>query len=432
MKKLTADFIRQEVTRFGAVVAQTSVFHPCGLKLHSSGDVLSLAHAKALREAIVDEVVLADFREDPRKALGIQQVPRHQLVPGDVLSEDVRNHRNELILPAGTAMDADGIARLQDSPVLAVAVRHRQLPTLMQRAQAYLAHCPAAGAGAAESGTRVTRISGQAASPVRYLLIPQAKVLVAIADDLLRIFLVNALTSEGHQVSHRSSKLDFVRAVEEERPHLVILDLEGVEFILPELRGMSDTRIRTVLVCAPDGRAAQIHNALLAGANDWMPRPPSRDQLNDKLQGCQGLLGRRVQLPPSLRSERRAAPREPGKGVVELRDPELGKPLPVTRGDLMDRSAGGLRIDYNRPAWTCSWAYTGHGVHPNHFFYAYSAENPLGRDLIVSFPGPKNEPQERPVRVMHLTPTEDLEILGLKFSDAGSPAPPPASPKRAF
>lgn len=432
MKKVTADFIRQEVTRFGAIVAQSSVFHPCGQKLHSSGDVLTLAHAKALREAIVDDVVLADFREDPRKALGIQQVPRHQIVPGDVLAEDLRNHRSELILSAGTTMDAEGIARLQESPVLAVGIRHRQLAALTQRAQAYLAHCPPAGGGGVEAGTRVTRIASQSPSPVRYLLIPQAKVLVAVADDLLRIFLVNALASEGHQVTHRSSKLDFVRAVEQERPHLVLLDLEGSEFILPELRSMSDTRIRTVLVCAPEGRSAQVHNALLAGANDWMTRPPSRDQLNDKLQGCQGLLGRRVQLPPWLRSERRAGPREPGKGVVELRDPELGKPLPITRGDLMDRSAGGLRIDYNRPNWTCTWAYTGHGVHPNHFFYAYSAENPLGRNLLVSFPGPRNEVLERPVRVMHLAATEDLEVLGLRFSDAPPAGANPAPVKRGF
>jgi DNA-binding NarL/FixJ family response regulator len=430
LKKITADFLRQEVTRFGAVVAQTSIFHPCGLKLHSTGDVLTLAHAKALREALVDELILADFREDPRKSLGIQQVPRHQVAPGDVLAEDIRNHRNELILAAGAAVEADGLARLQDSPVLAVAIRHRQLPLMTQRAQAYLAQLPAPSAQ--ESGTRVTRVSVLSAAPVRYLLLPRAKVLVAIADDLLRIFLTNALVSEGHEVAQRANRVDFIRAVEEERPHLVILDLEGSEFILPEMREMSDTRIRTALICAPEGRAAQIHNALLAGANDWMPRPPSRDVLNEKLQACQGVLGRRVQIPPSLRSERRSSPREAAKGVVEFRDPELSKPLPVTRGDLMDRGAGGLRIDYNRPAWPCPWAYEGHGVHPNHFFYAYSTENPMGRDLLARFPGPRNESVERPVRVMHVTPTEDLEIVGLKFSDGKSPPPAPEEIKRAF
>jgi hypothetical protein len=71
-------------------------------------------------------------------------------------------------------------------------------------------------------------------------------------------------------------------------------------------------------------------------------------------------------------------------------------------------------------------------VHPNHFFYAYSAENPMGRDLLIRFPGPRNEMQERPVRVMHLTSTEELEVLGLKFSDVAEPAPAPATIKRAF
>src|SRR5438045_2998918 len=143
MKKVTADFIRQEVTRFGALVAQTPIFHPCGLRLHSAGDVLGLAHAKAFRESFIDELALADFREDPRKALGIQQVPRHQVSAGDVLADDLRNSRNEILLPAGTTMDADNLGRLQDISLLAIPIRHRQLSSLAERAQPYLSPCPA-------------------------------------------------------------------------------------------------------------------------------------------------------------------------------------------------------------------------------------------------------------------------------------------------
>jgi len=435
MKKVTADFIRQEVTRFGAVVAQTPIFHPCGLQLHSAGDVLGLAHAKALRESFVDELALADFREDPRKALGIQQVPLHQVSVGDVLSEDLRSSRNEIILPAGTTMDAANLGRLQETSLLAIPVRHRQLSSLAERARSYLSHCPAPEARLKDTATRV-RNATQAAAGVRYLLIPQAKVLVAIEDDLLRIFLVNALTSEGHQVADRKSRTNYVQAVEEERPQVIILDLEGSEHVLPEIREMSDTRIRTVLVCSPDGRSAQIHNALLAGANDWMPRPPHRDLLNEKIQGCQGLLGRRVHLPPSLRSERRACLRVQRKGGVGLKDPVLPKPLPVPRADLIDVGDGGLRIDYNRPAWPCSWAYTGHGVHPDHYFYAYSVENPLGRDLTINFPGPRNEALERTARVVHVEPKDDvkddLEVVGLKFTGGQESAPGPTPPKRMF
>src|SRR5579862_9180924 len=208
MKKVTADFIRQEVTRFGALVAQTPIFHPCGLQLHSAGDVLGLAHAKALRESLVDEVALADFREDPRKAIGIQTVPRHQVVPGDILADDLRSHRNEILLSAGTTLDADNIGRLQDASVLAVPVRHRQMSSLTERAKRYLSHCPPPEARVRDTATRVTRMMTQPAVGIRYLLIPQAKVLVAIEDDLLRIFLMNALTSEGHLVADRKARTD--------------------------------------------------------------------------------------------------------------------------------------------------------------------------------------------------------------------------------
>ena len=56
----------------------------------------------------------------------------------------------------------------------------------------------------------------------------------------------------------------------------------------------------------------------------------------------------------------------------------------------------------------------------------------MGRDLLARFPGPRHEAVERPVRVMHVTPTEDLEILGLKFSDGKSPPPAPEEVQRAF
>jgi len=437
MKKVSSDFIRKEVTRFGAVVAQTNVYHPCGLKLHSAGDVLGLAHAKALRESLVEELALADFREDPRKALGIQTVPRHQVVAGDVLGDDLRSHRDEILLPAGTTMTADNLGRLQDVSMLAIPIRHRQMSMLAERAKLYLSHCPAPEGAAKEPGTRVTRMMTPSAAGVRYLLIPQAKVLVAIDDDLLRIFLVNALHSEGHLVADRKSRTEYVQAIQAERPHVIILDLDGSEHVLPEMRELSDTRIRTILVCAAEGRSGPIHNALLAGANDWMPRPPSRDVLNEKIQGCQGLLGRRIQLPPSLRNERRASPRVERKGGVGLKDSLPLKPLPVPRADLIDVSNGGLRIDYNRPAWPCSWAYTGHGVHPDHFWYTYAFENPLGRDLTVNFPGPRNEALERSVRVMHVEPKndehEDLEVLGLMFSGGPDPSSSsPTPPKRMF
>jgi hypothetical protein len=147
-------------------------------------------------------------------------------------------------------------------------------------------------------------------------------------------------------------------------------------------------------------------------------------------RSCRGLLERKLHLARFLRTERRRSPRNAGKIVCGLKDSTLSQPLPVTSGEVMDLGERGLRLDYNLPGWPYRWAYTGHGVHPKHFFYTDAASNPLGRDLTVVLSG--RAPQERLARVTHVPPSDDLEILGLVFGDAKEPEGVAGSTIRMF
>jgi CheY-like chemotaxis protein len=419
MKEITADFVRSEVNRLGAVVVETGLFHPSGVKLHGAGDTIGLAESRALHEANVTKLFLLEFGEDERsarKSLGATMVLPARVKPGDELADDLRTSSGELLLAAGTTLDESKLHLLQKASILAVPLRHPNLAAMTKEAQDYLAKKSPATPGMRETATRVTRIMYIPTVPARYLLVPRARVVVGIADDLLRTLLVNALTSEGHEAIERKSPGAAVEDYFEERPHILLVDLEGAPAALKRLRSMDGVKNVAVLVCAEDPKSAQLTNALHEGANDWMPRPPSRDILNEKIKGCQDLLGRKVQIPPSLRTERRKGPRTAGKGECELKDPELGKPLPVFVGEIVDLTESGMKIAYNLPKWPCPWAYTVHGVHPRHPFHAYASSNPMPRELRVSFPGPRG-PVEKPARVVHISPQplNNTEVMGLTF-----------------
>ncbi|HVE39609.1 MAG TPA: hypothetical protein VNM14_06955 [Planctomycetota bacterium] len=418
MKEISADFLRQEVARLGEIVVETAVYHESGLKLFSAGDCITFVHAKALHASGIQNLILLEFEEDARnlrKMLGVQRLLPKEVVVGDVLMDDFRGTGGELIYPSGTTVAAEQLDRLKSSAYPEIVVRDRRLADSMRRAQEYFAQLePSDPRGITRKVTRVTHV---ASTTARFLLIPRARVLVSITDDPLRIFVGNALQSEGHEVIERPSPSDVVEvAKRESRVTVIMLDLEEALSVLPKLRADNDVRDAAVVVCAKEGAQSKLHSALVAGANDALPRPPSRDLLSEKIHGCQAMLGRRVRLAPTLLTERRRQERHPGKGEAELKDPALTKPLPVTRGEILDLGDGGLRMEYNLPTWPHAWAYMVHGVHPRHFFYNYAWSNPLGRDLRVVIPGPSG-PRERAARVSHVAPSGEFETLSLLFPE---------------
>lgn len=427
MKELTTDLIRLEINRLGALVVETALYHPSGVKLHSAGQSLTLAHASFLHESGIQKLYLVEFGEDERTArrsLGVEMILPGKVVPGDKLAEDIRTPAGDLVLAADTVVDEPMLQKIRTAGILAVRVRHRRLATLLKEAEGYLAVNKESTAGFKEPVTRIMRIASPAASEVRYLLIPRARVLVGMADDLMRTLVVNALTSEGHEVLERKSAAAAADDAHQERPHILLIDLAEALPVLGRIRGEDGLRDVAVLVCAEADKTSQIQEALYAGANDWIPCPPSRDALGDRLKGCQDMLLREVQMAPALGGERRRHPRSAAKGECGLMDPAQTKPLPVSTGDILDLSEGGLRIAYNLPRWPCPWAYSTHGVHPRHAFFPYAAANPMGQDLRVFYPGPDGTPIERPARIVHLGPAvNNLEVMGLAF-------PAPAEPKR--
>jgi hypothetical protein len=419
MKEISGEFIRTEVNRLGVVVVETGILHPSGLKLHGAGDTLGLAEARALHEVNVTKLFLLEFGEDERKArksLGVTMVLPSKVKPGDELADDIRTPAGDLLLAAGSKLDDAALQRLQRASILAVPLRHPNLAAMTKEAEAYLAKKAPSAGGMRETATRIARVMYIPTVTVRYLLIPRARVVVGIADDLLRTLLVNALTSEGHEAIERKTPGAAVEDYFEDRPHIYLIDLEGAPAAVKRLRSMDGVKNVAVLVCAEDPKSAQLTNALYEGANDWIPRPPSRDLVNEKIKGCQDLLGRRAQLAPSLRSERRRGPRPAAKGECELKDPELGRPLPVFVGEIIDQTENGVRIAYNLPKWPCPWAYTVHGVHPRHPFHAYAASNPMPRELRVSVPGPRGA-VEKSAWVVHIAPQplNNTEVMGLTF-----------------
>src|SRR3989442_487045 len=114
------------------------------------------------------------------------------------------------------------VARLGE---IVVAIRDRALAESVRRAQEYFANlAPPESPGSLTK--RVTRVVHVPSTTARFLLIPRARVLVSVSDDPLRIFLTNALLSEGHEVIERPSPADAAAVVQREpRRNAIELDL---------------------------------------------------------------------------------------------------------------------------------------------------------------------------------------------------------------
>jgi CheY-like chemotaxis protein len=429
MKEIAAEFLRLEIKRLGAVVVETGLFHPSGIKLHAAGEPLTLLHARTLHEAKFDKLYLLEFGEDERtarKSLGVEHLLPEKVELGDILAEDIRTPSGELLIAAGTEVNEAFRHLLQTAgTLLAVPIRNRKLADLTQQAKAYLAMNTTPAPELKQSTTRITRMVHTITTPTRYLMMPRAKVLVGVEDDLLRMLLCNSLISEGHEPIEKKSAAAAIDEAHHVGPHIIMLDLSEALLHLPRLRGEEGLRETAVLVCAEEDKPSRIHNALYSGANDWVPRPPSRDVLGEKIKGCQDLLLRKVQLEPSLQSERRRSDRETVKMECSLSDPYLNKPMAVSTVEAVDISDTGIRVSYTAPRWPCPWAYTPHSVHPRHPLFAYARAHPGATDLRIKFPSPLGATVERMVRIAHLSPgLNGREVMGLTFTDGAKTTKP--------
>src|SRR5262249_27908016 len=159
----------------------------------------------------------------------------------------------------------EDLDRLRGTHLLAIGIRHRGLADLNKEAERYLSQLTESEKGLRETLARGTRIMQGVTGMVRYPLIPRAKILVVASDDLLRTFLANAVRSAGHEVLERKSVAGTPEFVDQERPHVVILDLEESQDLVPELRTGPAAGRMAIIACSPEGKTGLLHKALTSG-----------------------------------------------------------------------------------------------------------------------------------------------------------------------
>lgn len=419
MREISVDFLAKEAARLRAVLLQKPLFHPSGIRLHSSGEAVTPELARRMKEVGMKDLYLLEAGETEFKAQGafdIERVEPRALVEGDVLAEDLTGLDGRVLIPAGQVLDAVWLARARGVGVATVAIRRRGLEEARRQAQAYLAGLPPSVKRPERTDERLTEVFRASLIQVRPLLVPIGRVAVGVRDEFLRAVVVNTLTAAGHEATVWDPVPAGVGALRSWRPDLLLIELETAGALCPVIRKMDLLWTMGILVCAEEGRRREVHRALEEGANDVVSRPPSPEMILHKVRVGMQAMGRWVNLRPGVLMERRKAPRRPTQMACEILDPFLSKPLPVRSGTVVDLNDSGARVEYDQPGWPCLYAYTPHGVHPRHFFYGYARFNPLGRDLVLRLPGVMGgRPQDRYARVVHLINRGVTEQAGFVF-----------------
>jgi hypothetical protein len=250
------------------------------------------------------------------------------------------------------------------------------------------------------------------------LLIPRAKVFVAVREDFTRSIVANTLAAEGHETAEFRTPADLQAALGQ-RPDVIVADLADAAAVCAAVRAVPSLRGCSVLAASPEGRAPEVYRAMTAGANGSLPLPPRRDLVLEAVRSATRAMGRWVRVKPALQADRRKEGREIGGVACRLLDKFLSKPFPVPTATVLDLGEAGLRIEYARPDWPDPWAYLPHSVHPKHYFYNYSRKNALGRELTVSLTAAGGKALEMMAAFVHVTVNGPFEVAGLEIRKSG-------------
>jgi two-component system, OmpR family, KDP operon response regulator KdpE len=114
-----------------------------------------------------------------------------------------------------------------------------------------------------------------------------ARVLIIEDDDRVRAALVRAMAQVGHGVAQAANAMEGLRLAIAEKPEVIVLDLglpdlDGVE-LLRMLRPVSDA---VVIVATARVAESDIVTTLDAGADDYVCKPFSPDQLDARIRAC--------------------------------------------------------------------------------------------------------------------------------------------------
>jgi CheY-like chemotaxis protein len=418
MREISVAVLRDEVIHLGAIIVQTRILHPSGVKLHSPGDVLGLSQVKILQQCGVQSIILLEPGEGPvtaEKTLTTELVRLEDLQPGDELSGDLRKSGGPILLPASTILTTDAIQSLKGSGVEGVTIKQRNLEALTLQARSYLSSLPPSSERALRPDSRVTKITEIRASPVRMLFVAHGRVAVAVRGEFQRAVVLNTLLSEGHDAVEYRSVDEAAQAAQMGVVEILVIDLADAALATKILRTRQDAPRVAILVLSEQEKTTELHKAFEAGVNDFVPLPPRREILLEMIRGCLQVMGRSVTVKPSIRVERRKVPREGGHFVCGLVDKFISKSLSVSTATVIDISDFGLRIEYAAAMGGDLNAYRPGSVHPRHYFYHYSKASALARDLTVVLPSPGGPSLEGFVRFVHIARNKELDVAGLVF-----------------
>ena len=416
MREISVEALREEIVRLRGAVALTRVYHPCGAKLHNAGHPLTSPELKAMQESGIKSLYFSDEGEgdlEAQRVLSTQIVDARDLAIDDVLAANIFDREGEVLFAPGTCVDAvilEGKLRDVSGPV---TIKKRGMKGGLDQAASYIASIPQYPPHPPRPDTNLALAGEPTKRSLRPILAPRVKLLVTLNDDFQRAFTMNLCAVEGHEVVDRRWADVSQAGLKGMTFDAILIDLVEAPVALPILRKSEMFKSLAVLVTAPEGRKSEVFKAIMAGANGSIPLPVKREVLLERLHSTIQAFGRPVKLKPTVLKERRALPREGGHLLCSLQDKFLSNPLSVKEATLLDVSDGGLRIEYPRSAWPLSHAYLAHGVHPQHYFFNYAKDNPLGRDLTVTFPSAAGRALEGNAKFVHLSTSGDFEVAGL-------------------
>ncbi len=425
MRPLSVSTLRDEIHYHNALVVQTKIFHPSGQKLHVPGDVLTLAQAKLMFDLGMKSLYVLEPGEGERgarKTLGVERVPVAGLAAGDETREDIRRPDGELLVPEGSRIVESQLAKIRAEAEGTVLIRRRSMEEEIRQASSYAGYYPPRATRLPRPDTKVTRVTRVSTVCVRPLLVPRGRIFIAVPDELLRSILVNEMDVSGHEVTEFSDPGEAFKALGTSPPDLVVLDFPYSATFCSRLREGAAFRKTAALVYVEADRPSEEYRALHAGANLAPAKPPRRDLLFDAIRACLNLWKRRMAVAPALGADRRAAPRAAARVEFQAEDPSSPRPLALAHAEVRETGPGGLRIEYNVPPGTRHYAYTPHGVHPNHPLWEYALRNPMGRDLSVTLRAGARPPLVERARIVHAEPAGEFEVAGIGFDKAFGPA----------
>lgn len=424
MRDIAAALLREEISRLGALLCDTDVYHPSGVRLHGFGDAIGLEHAKRIYSLGMHTLFVLDPGEDVKTAVAAllpdETLPAY-MVAGDIPAQDVRAEDGTLLAPGGAPVTADVLALLRARLPRTAILRVRD-ESYAKPPQTYLKETGADVPDPTRPDTRVLRAARQRSREIWTYFVPRARVLVALAGDFDRSLASNTLRGAGHEVLEGNAGREGVELCREAKPDVVLVDLAEAEAFAFALRAALPRLDPIVFVLTPDPKTPEIGRALEAGANAVIQKPLVPDALVERIRSALLLLGRSFRYPPLVLKNRRSVERRAMQAEITLRSVGSGaSSLPLSAAAVKEWGPSGALIDYNRPKKTLPWAYMPHGVHPGHFWHRHAVRTPGAVPLEVVVTTARKSVIGSLARVAWVRPTIDGECAGLVLSPKQGP-----------